>query len=737
LYNAGVSGPVDILSDGNRDDPIFSIATFGTTSWTQIGSINEDGILVSNYSDIVWPDSSTGKATSYSKQHDLHCPAGMEPIQTSLEPVIYGCAQCRVGYYSSYVGPTACLACPDGTDCNDVGIEIPCISSGYWRAEPPNLEDHGDFNLYPVYSCDIVEGCVSGCELNDTCAVGREGTSVTCGVCLEGYYLNFRGKCLECAENAIFNPFTVIMIYLSAICLIGVLFFVILKLFAAGEIKALEDCAPKNEDRGSSSSSQPRVDSSEQGHFLSKFHRLVTKAKSNALEIFPPQNFRDVMITSKIVLAFIQVMGAFFLLDVSDMSSWFQDFFEHYNINPFRGNEDVVACSSIVEVIPSYYFIVLNCFFQPIIIVGMFGIISAAVYYYYRLRLLKKCRNSSLLSGKKNTRLTSVQKANCLKLSTQISTIFSRIVLWLCLVFYPSVCSIILSVFNCRDFGVSGVWLRVDNEISCENKSYTAYVVLASAGIVLYVAGIPILFFYAIKNRHARVWQFSARFLHHGFVGEWKYFEIVDLTRKLLITSVSQFVASPSSSSQVLFMLMVNCCSLYLLATATPYQHPNDNNLSTVLTFIECIAFLFALLIISGISEAEGYSEVRLFSTLIAMLVIGVLIVTPYTFMTKVDYFKMKIDAVKSDITGCFVHYFPGSTEVIPDLSRWSRSGRERESFLSSERMSSMSSAPIGFELTTPPSVPVSIPSNNAKDIHVSSTVTSPLQSQRDDKDAT
>lgn len=654
MTTAGVSGPVDLNSVGNRDDPIFGIASYGHSSWTSIGYTNEEGIFIKNYSQLVWPDLTTGRATTYSKQQPLYCAAGMEPSITTLTPVIYSCTSCRVGTYSADVSPDPCQICPDGTECNDVGIQIPCISNGYWRAEPLVKEQLGDFQTYPVFACDFVEGCVSGCTLNDTCAEGRVGTSVTCGVCQEGYYLNFRGKCLRCAEDNALSPLSVILIYIGFIFFLGVIFCIGIHLFASSEIQALKVSSP------SASSKNPAA--------LSKVAHAMTKVKSNVTAYLSPHNFRDVLITSKIVLAFFQVMSAFFLLDLNNMSSIFQDFVHNFNINPFRGNEDVVACSTLSDTIPSYYFIVLNCFFLPLIITGMFGAISLCVYYYHRMQLLRMTPSQSL---------TKTQQENCFKLSSLLGTMFTRIILWLCLVFYPSLCSIVLSVFNCRDFGVSGIWLRVDNEISCESATYTAYVCLASVGVLLYVVGIPLLFFYAIKNRHLSLWHVSSRFLHQGFVDEWIYFEIVDLIRKLLITSVSQFVASPSSSSQVLFMLIINCFALYLLTTATPYRHPNDNNLSTVLTAIECISFLFALLIVSGISDTEGFSEASIFNALIAMLVVGLFVFTPYTFMTKIDYFKKKINATKKKIEFFGANHLPrGST--LPDLSRLSGSGRAR-----------------------------------------------------------
>jgi hypothetical protein len=635
-----------------------------------------NGIHVRNYSEIVWPDNTTGRATTYSSQRPLYCPAGTESTQTSISPVIFGCTRCRVGFYKPDVGPQLCAECPEGTDCNNVGITVPCISKGYWRAQPENSNDLGDFHKYKVYSCDITEGCISGCQLNETCAAGREGTSVTCGVCMDGYYLNHRGKCLLCTDDDMFTPASVIGVYVGAVAMLGVLYFILVRVLVGAEIGAIE----------AQSLSDNKIDSAAivtppdgPNTSVSKVQSAALAVKMNLLGIVSPQNFRDTMITAKIVLAFFQVMSSFFALDLNDrMTSWFQELFTSYNMNPFRGNEDFVACSSVSEDILPYYFIVLNSIFLPLIVIVLFIFVSYSVYQYYRYQLIKKCHNSSpfRIEKKSSISLTQEQEDTSNALSTKIKSTLTRIVLWLCLVFYPSICSIVLSVFNCRDFGTSGVWLRVDNEINCESDTYKGYLALASIGVVVYVAGIPALFYYAIKNRHRTLWHVSSRFLHHGFVDEWKYYEIVDLLRKLLITSVSQFVGSPSSPTQILFMLVINCCFLYILSIATPYQSTGDNNLSTLLTTIECISFLFALLVVSGITESEGYNESAMSNSLMALFIVSLFMVAPYTFITKIDYFERKIDNAKETLKRCF----PEGSENLPDLALLSKRGRERTS---------------------------------------------------------
>ena len=646
----GVSGYVNFLSNGNRDIPIYGIVNHGRDSWIQNGYVDATGTFIDDYSLLLWPDNSTGKLNG-NEQLPLYCPAGSEPILVSSNPVQYSCSQCDTGEYKPEAGSHSCSRCPEGTSCDQLGVVIPCISPGYWRADPAS--DHstgsslGDFDNYKVYSCDFDSGCLGGCALNDTCSVGRIPSSVSCGVCADDYYLTFDGACLKCSSGDSYSPTDVSVIYICAVLSIGVGYFFLLKTLTKQKVNAVvASILSENLRAGSKDVTDTRP------HLLLHVTSMAKRVGTTAN--ITQKNFRDVTITGKIVLAFLQVMGAFFLLDLRDKSgdSGLYEFFPSYNFNVFRGNEHFIACSGVSSQIPSYYFIVLNAFFIPLLIVLIFGVTSFIFGWYYSSKIHHARRQKRIENPneKYSGTIESLQNIRSTELNLQIRTIFCRVALWICLLIFPSVSSIMLSVFNCRDFGNSGTFIRVDNSVSCEDAEYSAYFTLAVVGIVIYIVGIPVFFFYAIRHRQDSMWESSSNFLHHGFSNEWKYYEIFDLLRKLLITSVSQFVGAPSSPSQVLFLLVVDLGALYLLASAKPYQNRYDDHLSTALTLIECCAFLYAFVIVSGVSETEDYNEVAMSNTLLFVIVFGLLVMTPYNFIMKIDYFKSRIDACFSKI---------------------------------------------------------------------------------------
>ena len=568
---------------------------------------------------------------TYSKQLPLYCPPGREPTkskESSNADDILKCVHCIVGYFSPDFGPEACRKCPQGTDCNDIGVVIPCVSPGYWRAEPETAEDLGNFEKYKVYRCDIDEACEGGCIFNSTCSSGRDGSSVTCGVCSEGFYRDYLGRCMACEEYPRDNQAqgALIGMYVGVFFCTGVLFYFYLRISAH---KAIKDILAGGGEEELWHQQQP---------YLS-IKRFLISAR-----VFFRENLSS---TCKIVLTFLQIMGAFFPLDIHSghsSSKSFLEKFREYNINPFHGHEGFVECSSVTDT-PTYYFILLNAFFSPIAVVVLFGMISVGVYFYFARIAAQHEPNRNLQN-----------------LALEIKAAFLRIILWICLIFYPAVCSIVLSVLNCRNFGESGVWLRIDNAISCEDEAYSGYLALSIIGIMIYVIGVPFMFWYTMYTRdmipiheHGNdrafvVWLDAADVLHHQYRRECKYFEIFQLFRKLMITSLTQFVASPNSSSQVMFMLIFDLFALVVQVKYSPFRDQADNFLSIILTTVEVVSFWIALLIISGMSTNENYRDDYMFVAWLVVFFVGV--TTAYTTMIAKIYKGMAVAEQEGEVVG-------------------------------------------------------------------------------------
>jgi hypothetical protein len=197
-----------------------------------------------------------------------------------------------------------------------------------------------------------------------------------------------------------------------------------------------------------------------------------------------------------------------------------------------------------------------------------------------------------------------------------------------------------LSVFNCRDLGVTGTFIRQDYSVSCESSWYEDLVLIAAFGTVLYPVGIPIFFYLVIRLRENPLFSAPSLLLYQNFALEWMYYEVYDLIRKLLLTSVVPFISPPDTPSQCLYLLSVDMIALIVLAYSRPYANEYDDLLSGFLITVECLLFLLALIVVSGISAEDNYNESALYNTAFVMILFTLVCVLPWTLMMKFQYVR-------------------------------------------------------------------------------------------------
>ena len=112
-----------------------------------------------------------------------------------------------------------CQECPaEGLVCDRIGIKIPSLAVGYWRANPASE----NFGLYPIYGCDS-NACIGGNASQHLCRKGHSG--VLCATCKPDYVLQF-GVCTSCPgymANGNINTFPWQLIVASLMTLLGVI----------------------------------------------------------------------------------------------------------------------------------------------------------------------------------------------------------------------------------------------------------------------------------------------------------------------------------------------------------------------------------------------------------------------------------------------------------------------------------------------------------------------------------
>lgn len=225
-----------------------------------------------------------------------------------------------------------------------------------------------------------------------------------------------------------------------------------------------------------------------------------------------------------------------------------------------------------------------------------------------------------------------------------------------------------LSSFNCRYLGVTGTFLRSDYSVDCHSDVYTTSLYFSAISTVLIPVGIPLLFTLIIKNKSHPYLLVPSRLLYENFELEWEYFDVYDLIRKLMLTSLATFVSHPDSATRCLFLLCVDGTALVVLAYSRPYVHENDDFLSSSFVTVECIAFLVALVMLSNINTDDGWGSLAILNLLFVVTIVALFVFVPCSL-------AMKFRAINSRVHGALdkvSHTFANAGLQLPDLKRLS-----------------------------------------------------------------
>lgn len=177
--------------------------------------------------------------------------------------------------------------------------------------------------------------------------------------------------------------------------------------------------------------------------------------------------------------------------------------------------------------------------------------------------------------------------------------------------------------------------MREDYSVRCDNNpTYSSFLVLASFCVVLYPVGIPFFYYFLIRDRNKEWAHVGSTPLHMNFLPEWAYFEVFELVRKLLLTSVVAFVM-PGTVTQCNYLFTVNIAALFVLAVCRPYASGPDDFLSGMLIMTECIIFYLASLILSEVYITDGYSNSGLQAACFGLILTATIFFIPMNLAVK------------------------------------------------------------------------------------------------------
>jgi heme/copper-type cytochrome/quinol oxidase subunit 2 len=470
-----------------------------------------------------------------------------------------------------------CQQCPDGADCHEPGMVFSDIGaqSGWWR--PYN-------NSLVFYQCLKPEHCEGG--VTSACEAYRTGP--LCAICQEGTLLTSLGTCAPCADSQSLNIFYTVLIAVIIVIGLILMFFLVLRSDRAAmrAIKKLDD-EERNKGKGGSLEARlgggagagtvaehvkPVEDTTttttttavsgngddkaaaagtekaaDDGAYFDEDGQYITKTYRPTLK--PNLTYK-----LKIMVSFLQITTN--MTDVLNMPwpTYFHRFINVFNVF----NLDFLQWTSFgcIGTVDYYIKFLLATLIPMAIILGI--VVFYLLPYYARHR----GNDDDMKAARKRQR----RKA-------------WKLVLFTLFLVYPKVSSLILRMYVCKT--VEGVdYLKGDFTRKCYDATWKKYLGWNITMIFAYPIGVPLWFFYLLWRYRKRFQEpgvlLELGFLYDGYDKRVWWFELVDMTHKLILTSILAFFPA---DAQLPFGMCIATLYLMIILLAKPYQRKGDDRL--------------------------------------------------------------------------------------------------------------------------------------------------------------
>jgi hypothetical protein len=212
---------------------------------------------------------------------------------------------------------------------------------------------------------------------------------------------------------------------------------------------------------------------------------------------------------------------------------------------------------------------------------------------------------------------------------------------WIFFLIYPSVSAKVFQTFPCTEFEDGTSALRADYSIDCKAPERTAWIAFAVLMVFLYPIGVPLWFFVILRKEMKKINPpgedrelicaqrdvnpdiAHLRVLFYAYEPVFWYWEVVELGRKLMVTSVVVFFLD-GTVTQIVLTMLISMAYLALQAQFRPYNEDTDDNLATIAQWGLIITLLAGLMYKIDASQQDGYS-----SSVYAALIYISLIIPP------------------------------------------------------------------------------------------------------------
>ncbi len=209
--------------------------------------------------------------------------------------------------------------------------------------------------------------------------------------------------------------------------------------------------------------------------------------------------------------------------------------------------------------------------------------------------------------------------------------------------------------FNCRDLSTAGIFIRNDYSTNCESEAYNRYSVAAILGLLVCSLGIPVFFYFVIRNSNSPTFSKAAEYLSAGVKRSCKYFEVVNILRKFILVSCSA-VISEYLYSQFLFMLGINILFLIFVINAQPYVRLLDGCICQLALVTECFVFIIFQIYSSAMDDANNMSDSGLRSSVLSTVLIVFISFVPVMYINNFYLSKKSIEMKESDFRSTLIN---------------------------------------------------------------------------------
>lgn len=556
-----------------------SDGTIAGASATELCSACSDGYIPdpeNNRTQCVACDGGTyalSKATTCTE-----CEAGTFSLEGQSE-----CQKCAAGTYTAAGGKNECQACPSGSEATADRTGCVC-SAGYYSIEGVNATINcqtcpagadctaagvTELNIetrtgywrvsntsLSFYKCLNEDACPQGSQ--EGCTTGYTGT--LCAICDSGYHKKGT-ECTSCggSQGGTNEIFMIVMTVTGLMVVIFVYWLI-------KPDKAL-------------------------GQALNGLAEIADSADLQTLSSLGGGAWAQASSKGKTLIGFTQILTHFAVAFSITWPSAFEEFLHKLK----AVNLDFIELSSVDCVMETNFFkrFIISCL-TPISICCLMAICYGFVALGYRLFKADKWTR---------TRQFVIQ--------TKIVKAF----LFMLFIMYPAVSAVIFQLYKCKE--VEGTYyLEADFTIQCFESEWNSYAYIGVFFILLYPIGIPLATFLILYSNRDRLTE-TATFYKYGFLyGGYKenrwWFEIVELMRKLVLTSIIIFV-SQGTASQIFIGILVTIMFMMVAQEIRPFQERNDYVLQVYSQFVLLLCLVMAMMLMydnaaSG-SDKENYDS--------------------------------------------------------------------------------------------------------------------------------